>query len=245
MIASKITTLSYRPKRKIQAVVTDVWEDNTIAHGIKHFHERGNLFWLGRFPSKRRKLLRTLKKPAFARRPDAKQNEREITLSLRRPQRGPRGHRCAEHGRARNRYFARRKIRSPWTRVAFLKNAAGNAVRASTSRDRFGCAGAPTASRPSSYRWCCSSRRENFSGYRRSVEDGVVTISLNSAKPTTMKSVALGGLPLWVRNAPKPAASGQSNFADRGRQGDPGSSRFFFLLKMDLMRIAAVKRAKR
>ena len=235
----------YRTEReKFEAVVNGILqEDNTVAHGIRQFHERGQPVLVGTISiEKSETIADLLKKHGIPHQVlNAKQHERESRDGGAGGTQGC-GDRGDQHGRARNGHSARWKSGIIDART-LPEEQAGDSVRGGPGSD-----------------WC---RRHGWrSGAQPTVpmvlfqhEGKIFQVPQEQWKPVYDQFaeqckaehdevVALGGLHILGTERHEARRIDNQLRGRAGRQGDPGSSRFFLSLEDDLMRIFGGERVK-
>ena len=152
-----------------------------------------------------------------------------------------RGDRGDEHGRPRHGHSAGRQSGSDDARTLFEKQA-GDAVRGGAGGD-WRQTGTGMRRNPRC-RWCCSSTKGKFSRCRRISGSRCTTQFAEQCKAEHDEVVALGGLHILGTERHEARRIDNQLRGRAGRQGDPGSSRFFLSLEDDLMRIFGGERVK-
>ena len=175
-----------------------------------------------------------------------------------------RGHRFHEHGRPRNRHSAGRQSRSHGARILPEKQA-GHAVRAGRRGDRRGAGNGNARVRPmrTAGGQCSGTQRARTEPMARAPlamvlfqqEGKIFQVPLDQWKPLYDQFaeqckaehdevVAMGGLHILGTERHEARRIDNQLRGRAGRQGDPGSSRFFLSLEDNLLRIFGGERVK-
>jgi preprotein translocase subunit SecA len=244
LIRKEYPDVIYRTeKEKFEAVVNGVLqEDNSLASGIRHYHERGQPVLVGSISiEKSEKIAEELKKAGIPHQVlNAKQHERESRIVAQAGRKGAVTVATNMAGRGTDILLGGNP--EQMTRDHFLKNklampyAAAPAVIPADSADNNGAQ--PTIPmvlfqhegkifQVPADQW--KPVIDQFTGQCKSEHDEVV---------------ALGGLHILGTERHEARRIDNQLRGRAGRQGDPGSSRFFLSLEDDLMRIFGGERVK-
>jgi preprotein translocase subunit SecA len=234
----------YRTEReKFEAVVTGILqEDNTVAHGIRHYHERGQPVLVGTISiEKSETIAELLKKAGIPHQVlNAKQHERESRIVAQAGRKGAVTVATNMAGRGTDillggnpefltrEHFLKNKLAMPYAAapaVIGAESANGDAAQATAPMVLFQHEGkifqVPQEQWKPVY--------EQFAEQCKAEHDEVV---------------ALGGLHILGTERHEARRIDNQLRGRAGRQGDPGSSRFFLSLEDDLMRIFGGERVK-
>jgi preprotein translocase subunit SecA len=234
----------YRTEReKFEAVVNGILqEDNTLAHGIRHFNERGQPVLVGTISiEKSETISELLKKHGIPHQVlNAKQHERESRIVSQAGRKGAVTVATNMAGRGTDillggnpealtrEHFLKNKLAIPYAAapaVIGAENTNGNEVRATVPMVLFQHEGkifqVPQEQWEPVY--------EEFAQQCKAEHDEVV---------------ALGGLHILGTERHEARRIDNQLRGRAGRQGDPGSSRFFLSLEDDLMRIFGGEKMK-
>ena len=227
--ASRIPDLVYRTEQeKWDAIVTEIIEE----------HEKGRPVLVGTVSIEKSEKLSTMLDRRGLKRGtttgggigQARRAEREVPRAGSRVRRAGRpqgrGHDRHQHGRPRHRHPARRQPRVH-----------GAAAVRWPSRSPSGCRRARSGSSTTS-----SSSTSSTSTRFYRVAEGRLRADLRAlqgadATPSTTRSSRLGGLHIVGTERHEARRIDNQLRGRAGRQGDPGSSRFYLSLEDDLMRI--------
>jgi len=235
----------YRTEReKFEAVVNGILqEDNTYAHGIRHYHERGQPVLVGTISiEKSEKIAALLRKAGVPHEVlNAKQHERESRIVSQAGRKG--GVTVATNMAGRGTDILLGGNPEALTREHFLKNklalpyAQAPAVIGAETSNGDGAAAATVPMvlfqhegrifQVPADQW--KPVYEQFAGQCKAEHDEVI---------------ALGGLHILGTERHEARRIDNQLRGRAGRQGDPGSSRFFLSLEDDLMRIFGGERVK-
>src|SRR5712692_231941 len=245
LIRLEIPDVVYRTeKEKFEAVVNGILqEDNSLANGIRHYHQRGQPVLVGSISiEKSETIAEHLKKSGIPHQVlNAKQHERESRIVAQAGRKGAVTVATNMAGRGTDillggnpefltrEYFLKNKLAMPYAAapaVIGADGASGNGAQAaSVPMVLFQNEGkifqVPTDQWKPIY--------EQFANQCKSEHDEVV---------------ALGGLHILGTERHEARRIDNQLRGRAGRQGDPGSSRFFLSLEDDLMRIFGGERVK-
>ena len=234
-------------KEKFEAVVNGIMqEDNSFANGIRHYHERGQPVLVGTISIEKSEAIADILKTAGVPHQvlNAKQHERESRVVAQAGRKGAvtvatnmagRGTDILLGGNPEQMtrdYFLKNKMALPYAAAPAVIGADGSAITAS------GESAQPVAPmvlfqhegkifQVPSEQW--KPIYEQFAQQCKSEHDEVV---------------ALGGLHILGTERHEARRIDNQLRGRAGRQGDPGSSRFFLSLEDDLMRIFGGERVK-
>jgi preprotein translocase subunit SecA len=244
LIRKEYPDVVYRTEReKFEAVVNGILqEDNSLANGIRHYHERGQPVLVGTISiEKSEGIAELLKKSGIPHQVlNAKQHERESRVVAQAGRKGAITVATNMAGRGTDILLGGNP--EQMTRDHFLKNklampyAAAPAVIAADSADGNGAQPAVLMVlfqhegkifQVPSDQW--KPMYEQFAGQCKAEHDEVV---------------ALGGLHILGTERHEARRIDNQLRGRAGRQGDPGSSRFFLSLEDDLMRIFGGERIR-
>jgi len=234
----------YRTEReKFEAVVNGILqEDNSVAHGIRHYHERGQPVLVGTISiEKSETIAELLKKAGIPHQVlNAKQHERESRIVAQAGRKGAVTVATNMAGRGTDillggnpefltrEHFLKNKLAMPYAAapaVIGAESSNGDAAQASVPMILFQHEGKifqlPQEQWKPVY--------EQFADQCKSEHDEVVS---------------LGGLHILGTERHEARRIDNQLRGRAGRQGDPGSSRFFLSLEDDLMRIFGGERVK-
>jgi preprotein translocase subunit SecA len=244
LIRKEYADVVYRTEReKFEAVVNGILqEDNSLTNGIRHYHERGQPVLVGTISiEKSEAIAELLKKSGIPHQVlNAKQHERESRVVAQAGRKGAVTVATNMAGRGTDILLGGNP--EQMTRDHFLKNklampyAAAPAVIAADAADGNGAQPAVQMVlfqhegkifQVPSDQW--KPMYEQFAGQCKAEHDEVV---------------ALGGLHILGTERHEARRIDNQLRGRAGRQGDPGSSRFFLSLEDDLMRIFGGERVK-
>jgi preprotein translocase subunit SecA len=234
----------YRTEReKFEAVVSGILqEDNTVAHGIRHYHQRGQPVLVGTISiEKSETIAELLKKAGIPHQVlNAKQHERESRIVAQAGRKGAVTVATNMAGRGTDillggnpefltrEHFLKNKLAMPYAAapaVIGAENTDGNAPQETVAMVLFQNEGkifqVPQEQWKPVY--------DQFAEQCKAEHDEVV---------------ALGGLHILGTERHEARRIDNQLRGRAGRQGDPGSSRFFLSLEDDLMRIFGGERVK-
>ena len=234
----------YRTEReKFEAVVSGILqEDNTVAHGIRHYHQRGQPVLVGTISiEKSETIAELLKKAGIPHQVlNAKQHERESRIVAQAGRKGAVTVATNMAGRGTDillggnpefltrEHFLKNKLAMPYAAapaVIGAENTDGNAPQETVPMVLFQNEGkifqVPQEQWKPVY--------DQFAEQCKAEHDEVV---------------ALGGLHILGTERHEARRIDNQLRGRAGRQGDPGSSRFFLSLEDDLMRIFGGERVK-
>jgi preprotein translocase subunit SecA len=232
-------------KEKFEAVVNGILqEDNTVAHGIKHYHERGQPVLVGTISIEKSETIAEILKRAGVPHEvlNAKQHERESNIVAQAGRKGAVTVATNMAGRGTDILLGGNP--EAMTREYFLKNrlampyAQAPAVIPAETQSPNGEA-APSAVPMVLFQH----------------EGKIFQVPVDQWKPIFVQFaqqckaehdevVALGGLHILGTERHEARRIDNQLRGRAGRQGDPGSSRFFLCLEDDLMRIFGGERVK-
>src|SRR5882672_539422 len=230
-------------KEKFEAVVNGILqEDNSLANGIRHYHERGQPVLVGTISiEKSETIAELLKKSGIPHQVlNAKQHERESRVVAQAGRKGAVTVATNMAGRGTDillggnpefltrEYFLKNKLAMPYAAAPAVigsDGASGNGAQPTVPMVLFQNEGkifqVPADQWKPIY--------DQFSGQCKSEHDEVVN---------------LGGLHILGTERHEARRIDNQLRGRAGRQGDPGSSRFFLSLEDDLMRIFGGERVK-
>src|SRR6516165_1041010 len=234
----------YRTEReKFEAVVAGILqEDNTVAHGIRHYHERGQPVLVGTISIEKSETISELLKKAGIPHQvlNAKQHERESRIVAQAGRKGAVTVATNMAGRGTDillggnpefltrEHFLKNKLAMPYAAapaVIGTESTNGDAAQAAVQMVLFQHEGkifqVPQDQWKPVY--------DQFADQCKAEHDEVV---------------ALGGLHILGTERHEARRIDNQLRGRAGRQGDPGSSRFFLSLEDDLMRIFGGERVK-
>jgi preprotein translocase subunit SecA len=232
-------------KEKFEAVVNGILqEDNTVAHGIKHYHERGQPVLVGTISIEKSEIIAEILKRAGVPHEvlNAKQHERESNIVAQAGRKGAVTVATNMAGRGTDillggnpeamtrEYFLKNRLAMPYSQApavipAETQSPNGDAAPSAVPMVLFQHEGkifqVPVEQWKPIY--------EQFAQQCKAEHDEVV---------------ALGGLHILGTERHEARRIDNQLRGRAGRQGDPGSSRFFLCLEDDLMRIFGGERVK-
>jgi preprotein translocase subunit SecA len=232
-------------KEKFEAVVNGILqEDNTVAHGIKHYHERGQPVLVGTISIEKSEIIAEILKRAGVPHEvlNAKQHERESNIVAQAGRKGAVTVATNMAGRGTDillggnpeamtrEYFLKNRLAMPYSQApavipAETQSPNGDAAHSAVPMVLFQHEGkifqVPVEQWKPIY--------EQFAQQCKAEHDEVV---------------ALGGLHILGTERHEARRIDNQLRGRAGRQGDPGSSRFFLCLEDDLMRIFGGERVK-
>jgi preprotein translocase subunit SecA len=243
----------YRTEReKFEAVVKGILqEDNSLANGIRHYHERGQPVLVGTISIEKSETISELLKKARIPHEvlNAKQHERESRIVAQAGRKGAVTVATNMAGRGTDillggnpefltrEYFLSNKLAMPYAAAPSVISADG------ASSDGAGAAAAAAAPAPTAPMVLFQHEGKIFqvpSDQWKPVYDEFA----NQCKSEHDDVVALGGLHILGTERHEARRIDNQLRGRSGRQGDPGSSRFFLSLEDDLMRIFGGERVK-
>jgi preprotein translocase subunit SecA len=245
LIRKEYPDVVYRTeKEKFEAVVNGILqEDNSLANGIRHFHERGQPVLVGTISiEKSEAIAAVLKKTGIPHQVlNAKQHERESRVVAQAGRKGAVTVATNMAGRGTDILLGGNP--EQMTRDHFLKNRIAMPYAAAPSVIPADGAGTDGAAQPAAPMVLFQH------------EGKIFQVPADQWKPVyeqfaaTCKSehdevVALGGLHILGTERHEARRIDNQLRGRAGRQGDPGSSRFFLSLEDDLMRIFGGERVK-
>jgi preprotein translocase subunit SecA len=230
-------------KEKFEAVVNGILqEDNSLANGIRHFHERGQPVLVGTISIEKSETIADILKKAGVPHQvlNAKQHERESRIVAQAGRKGAVTVATNMAGRGTDillggnpefltrEYFLKNKLAMPYAAAPAVigsDGASGNGAQPTVPMVLFQNEGkifqVPADQWKPIY--------DQFAGQCKSEHDEVVN---------------LGGLHILGTERHEARRIDNQLRGRAGRQGDPGSSRFFLSLEDDLMRIFGGERVK-
>jgi len=232
-------------KEKFEAVVSGILqEDNTVAHGIKHYHERGQPVLVGTISIEKSEIIAEILKRAGVPHEvlNAKQHERESNIVAQAGRKGAVTVATNMAGRGTDillggnpeamtrEYFLKNRLAMPYSQApavipAETQSPNGDAAPSAVPMVLFQHEGkifqVPVEQWKPIY--------DQFAQQCKAEHDEVV---------------ALGGLHILGTERHEARRIDNQLRGRAGRQGDPGSSRFFLCLEDDLMRIFGGERVK-
>ena len=250
------------PEKFEAAVNGIIQEDGTRAGGIRQYYESGQPVLVGSISIEKSEKIAELLKKAGHPAPGA---EREAARARGQNHRAGgtqgRGDRFDEHGRPRNRHSARRQSRSHDARI-LPEEQARDALRAGPRGDRRPAPGTETpgqADAGETVAVAANSAKQTAVSDAPMVlfqqEGKIFQVPLDQWKPIYDQFaeqckaehdevVAMGGLHILGTERHEARRIDNQLRGRAGRQGDPGSSRFFLSLEDDLLRIFGGERVK-
>ena len=232
-------------KEKFEAVVNGIMqEDNSLRQRHPPLHERGQPVLVGTISIEKSEAICRDPEKGRHSAPSAERQAARARIAHRRAGRAQRRrHRRHQHGRPRHRHFARRKSRADDARL-FPEKQNGHAV-CRRSRGHSGCRwhGATVLQRRCAPMVLFQHEGKIFqvpADQWKPVYDQFA----EQCKAEHDEVVALGGLHILGTERHEARRIDNQLRGRAGRQGDPGSSRFFLSLEDDLMRIFGGERVK-
>jgi preprotein translocase subunit SecA len=237
----------YRTEReKFEAVVNGILqEDNSLAHGIRHYHERGQPVLVGTISIEKSEAIADLLKKAGIPHQvlNAKQHERESRIVAQAGRKGAVTVATNMAGRGTDILLGGNP--ESLTREYFLKNklampyAAAPAVIGAETANGDGAQPAQT-----SIPMVLFQHEGKIFQVPQDQWKPVYDQFADQCKAEHDEVVALGGLHILGTERHEARRIDNQLRGRAGRQGDPGSSRFFLSLEDDLMRIFGGERVK-
>ncbi len=233
-------------KEKFEAVVNGIMqEDNSLANGIRHFHERGQPVLVGTISiEKSEAIAEILKRSGIPHQVlNAKQHERESRIVAQAGRKGAVTVATNMAGRGTDILLGGNP--EFMTREYFLKNklaipyAAAPAVIGAESSNGDGNAPATGA-----VQMVLFQHEGKIFQVPKEQWDPIFQQFSDQCKAEHDEVVALGGLHILGTERHEARRIDNQLRGRAGRQGDPGSSRFFLSLEDDLMRIFGGERVK-
>jgi preprotein translocase subunit SecA len=234
-------------KEKFEAVVNGILqEDNSLAHGIRHYHERGQPVLVGTISiEKSETIADILKKTGVPHEVlNAKQHERESRIVAQAGRKGAVTVATNMAGRGTDILLGGNP--ESMTREHFLKNrlampyAQAPAVIGADAQNGDGVAAAAASAVP----MVLFQHEGKIFQVPQDQWKPVYDEFANQCKSEHDEVVALGGLHILGTERHEARRIDNQLRGRAGRQGDPGSSRFFLSLEDDLMRIFGGERVK-
>ena len=232
-------------KEKFEAVVNGILqEDNTVAHGIKHYHQRGQPVLVGTISIEKSETIAEILKRAGVPHEvlNAKQHERESRIVAQAGRKGAVTVATNMAGRGTDILLGGNP--ESMTREHFLKNrlampyAQAPAVIPADTQSPNGDAA------PSSVPMVLFQHEGKIFQVPVDQWKPVFAQFAEQCKAEHDEVVALGGLHILGTERHEARRIDNQLRGRAGRQGDPGSSRFFLCLEDDLMRIFGGERVK-
>jgi preprotein translocase subunit SecA len=246
LIRKEYPDVVYRTeKEKFTAVVNGIMqEDNSFANGIKHFHERGQPVLVGTISIEKSESIAALLKAAKVPHEvlNAKQHERESRIVAQAGRKGAVTVATNMAGRGTDILLGGNP--EQMTRDYFLKNkmampyAAAPAVIAAVDGNANGAAAQPVAP------MVLFQHEGKIFQVPADQWKPIYDQFAEQCKAEHDEVVALGGLHILGTERHEARRIDNQLRGRAGRQGDPGSSRFFLSLEDDLMRIFGGERVK-
>jgi preprotein translocase subunit SecA len=246
LIRKEYPDVVYRTeKEKFTAVVNGIMqEDNSFANGIKHFHERGQPVLVGTISIEKSESIAALLKAAKVPHEvlNAKQHERESRIVAQAGRKGAVTVATNMAGRGTDILLGGNP--EQMTRDYFLKNkmampyAAALAVIAAVDGNANGAAAQPVAP------MVLFQHEGKIFQVPADQWKPIYDQFAEQCKAEHDEVVVLGGLHILGTERHEARRIDNQLRGRAGRQGDPGSSRFFLSLEDDLMRIFGGERVK-
>ncbi len=232
-------------KEKFEAVVNGILqEDNTVAHGIKHYHERGQPVLVGTISIEKSETIAEILKRAGVPHEvlNAKQHERESNIVAQAGRKGAVTVATNMAGRGTDillggnpeamtrEYFLKNRLAMPYSQAPAV-------IPAETQSPNGDAA-------PSNVPMVLFQHEGKI--FQVPVEQWkpIFEQFAQQCKAEHDEVVALGGLHILGTERHEARRIDNQLRGRAGRQGDPGSSRFFLCLEDDLMRIFGGERVK-
>jgi preprotein translocase subunit SecA len=232
-------------KEKFEAVVNGILqEDNTVAHGIKHYHERGQPVLVGTISIEKSEIIAEILKRAGVPHEvlNAKQHERESNIVAQAGRKGAVTVATNMAGRGTDillggnpeamtrEYFLKNRLAMPYSQAPAV-------IPAETQSPNGDAA-------PSAVPMVLFQHEGKI--FQVPVEQWkpIFDQFAQQCKAEHDEVVALGGLHILGTERHEARRIDNQLRGRAGRQGDPGSSRFFLCLEDDLMRIFGGERVK-
>jgi len=237
----------YRTEReKFEAVVNGILqEDNSLANGIRHYHERGQPVLVGTISiEKSEAIAELLKKGGIPHQVlNAKQHERESRIVAQAGRKGAVTVATNMAGRGTDILLGGNP--EQMTRDHFLKNKLAMPYAAAPSVIPADSPGGPdSAQAPAAVPMVLFQNEGKIFQVPVDQWKPVYDDFANQCKAEHDEVVALGGLHILGTERHEARRIDNQLRGRAGRQGDPGSSRFFLSLEDDLMRIFGGERVK-
>jgi preprotein translocase subunit SecA len=230
-------------KEKFQAVVNGILqEDNTVAHGIRHYHERGQPVLVGTISiEKSETIAELLKKTGVPHQVlNAKQHERESRVVAQAGRKGAVTVATNMAGRGTDILLGGNP--EFLTREHFLKNKL--AIPYASAPAVIGADGADGNGAQPTVPMVLFQHEGKIFQVPQEQWKPVYDQFAEQCKAEHDEVVALGGLHILGTERHEARRIDNQLRGRAGRQGDPGSSRFFLSLEDDLMRIFGGERVK-
>jgi preprotein translocase subunit SecA len=229
-------------KEKFEAVVNGILqEDNSVANGIRHYHERGQPVLVGTISIEKSEAIADLLKKAGIPHQvlNAKQHERESRIVAQAGRKGAVTVATNMAGRGTDILLGGNP--ESMTREYLLKNklampyaAAPSVIGAETGNDDA----------PAAVQMVLFQHEGKIFQVPKEQWDPIYQQFADQCKAEHDEVVALGGLHILGTERHEARRIDNQLRGRAGRQGDPGSSRFFLSLEDDLMRIFGGERVK-
>jgi preprotein translocase subunit SecA len=231
-------------KEKFEAVVNGILQDdNTVAHGIRHYHERGQPVLVGTISiEKSETIAELLKKTGIPHQVlNAKQHERESRIVAQAGRKGAVTVATNMAGRGTDILLGGNP--ESLTREYFLKNKLAMPYAAAPAVIGAEGANGDGAAQPNTPMVLFQHEGKIFQVPQDHWKP-VYEQFADQCKAEHDEVVALGGLHILGTERHEARRIDNQLRGRAGRQGDPGSSRFFLSLEDDLMRIFGGERVK-
>ena len=245
LIRKEFSDVVYRTEReKFEAVVNGVLqEDNSLAYGIRHFHERGQPVLVGSISIEKSEIISELLKKAGVPHNvlNAKQHERESRVVAQAGRKGAVTVSTNMAGRGTDILLGGNP--EFMTREHFLKNKLAMPYAAAPSvlaAEPSGNGDAPQSTVP----MVLFQHEGKIFQVPQDQWKPVYEQFTEQCKAEHDEVVSLGGLHILGTERHEARRIDNQLRGRSGRQGDPGSSRFFLSLEDDLMRIFGGERVK-
>jgi preprotein translocase subunit SecA len=249
LIRKEHADVVYRTEReKFEAVVNGILqEDNTFANGIRHYHERGQPVLVGTISiEKSEKIAELLKKAGIPHQVlNAKQHERESRIVAQAGRKGAVTVATNMAGRGTDillggnpefmtrEYFLKNRLAMPYAQAPAV-------IGAETAAPN----GDPSATAAATVPMVLFQHEGKIFQVPSDQWKPVYEQFAEQCKAEHDEVVALGGLHILGTERHEARRIDNQLRGRAGRQGDPGSSRFFLSLEDDLMRIFGGERVK-
>jgi len=235
-------------KEKFEAVVNGILqEDNSLANGIRHYHERGQPVLVGTISiEKSEAIAEILKKSGIPHQVlNAKQHERESRIVAQAGRKGAVTVATNMAGRGTDILLGGNP--ESMTRECFLKNKLAMpyaAAPAVIGADPAPAEGNGTQAAAAPVQMVLFQHEGKIFQVPKDQWDPMFQQFADQCKAEHDEVVALGGLHILGTERHEARRIDNQLRGRAGRQGDPGSSRFFLSLEDDLMRIFGGERVK-
>jgi preprotein translocase subunit SecA len=245
LIRKEYPDVVYRTeKEKFEAVVNGILqEDNSLANGIRHFHERGQPVLVGTISIEKSEAIAAILKKAGVPHQvlNAKQHERESRVVAQAGRKGAVTVATNMAGRGTDILLGGNP--EQMTRDHFLKNRIAMPYAAAPAVIPADAAGSDGAAQPTAPMVLFQHEGKIFQVPADQWKP-VYEQFAASCRAEHDEVVALGGLHILGTERHEARRIDNQLRGRAGRQGDPGSSRFFLSLEDDLMRIFGGERVK-